>query len=67
MSSFISTYAKTNVREDRAEVFADLMFRGIKQWYMTGTNVNEKAKFLAQQIRNIWGTNNYYWERWITW
>lgn len=67
--SFVSLYAKTSDREDRAELFADLMFRGYKNKYMnSGYGVNEKAKNLALIIRNFFpNSTNAYWERWISW
>lgn len=67
--SFISTYAKTNEREDRAELFADLMFRPYKKDYMAaGFGINNKAKYLATVIRKYFkNSTNATWERWITW
>ena len=66
--SFISYYAKTNEREDRAELFADLMFRPYQKDYMkSGYGVNEKAKYLVSIIRQYWENSvNAKWERWIT-
>lgn len=65
---FISTYAKTNEREDRAEVFADLMFRPYQKDYMkSDTCLNRKAQYLVIKMRSIWGDHNYRWEKWITW
>lgn len=67
--SFISAYAKTNPREDRAELFADLMFRYYKKNYMAaGYGINEKAKALALEIRKYFsGSTGAYWEKYITW
>ncbi len=66
---FVSPYSKTSDKEDRAELFADLMFRGIKKNYMhKGFGINEKAKTLALIIRNYFpNSNGAYWERFIDW
>ena len=67
--AFISVYGKTNGREDRAEIFADLMFRGYKQNYMqAGYGINEKAKVMMQEVRKIWPNSpSATWEKYITW
>lgn len=67
--AFISQYAKTRPNEDRAELFADLMFRPYAKDYMaSGYGINEKAKALALIIRNFFpNSNGASWERWITW
>ena len=67
--SFVSEYAKSAPWEDRAELFADLMFRPFKKDYMaSGFGVNEKAKALSQIIRNYFpNSTGASWERWITW
>lgn len=67
--AFISVYGKTNGREDRAEIFADLMFRGYKQNYMqAGYGINEKAKVMMQEVRKIWTNSpSAAWEKYITW
>lgn len=67
--SFVSEYAKTRANEDRAEMFADLMFRGIKKEYMqAGFGINEKAKSLALTLRNFFpNSKGARWERFITW
>ena len=68
-TAFISAYGKTSAREDRAEIFADLMFRGYKQNYMqTGYGINEKAKVMMQEVRKIWPNSpSATWEKYITW
>ena len=48
---FISAYAKSNYKEDRAVIFEDLMFRSLKKEYYTKDNpINEKAKIISQQL-----------------
>ena len=66
---FISQYAKSRANEDRAELFADLMFRPYAKDYMAeGFGINEKAKALALIIREFFpNSNGANWERWITW
>ncbi len=66
--AFVSVYAKTSDMEDRAELFADLMFRTRKYDYMNeGYATNEKAKYLDQVIDQYFGNiPGAYWERWIT-
>ena len=67
--AFITQYAKTRANEDRAELFADLMFRPYAKEYMAdGFGVNEKAKALALIIRDFFpNSNGANWERWIKW
>ena len=67
--AFISVYGKSSAREDRAEIFADLMFRGYKQNYMqAGYGINEKAKAMMQEVRKIWPNSpSAAWEKYITW
>jgi len=67
--AFVSTYGKTGPKEDRAEIFADLMFRGYKQNYMyAGYGINEKAKVMMQEVRKIWTNSpSAAWEKYITW
>lgn len=67
--SFISAYAKSAPWEDRAELFADLMFRAYKKEYMeNGFGVNEKAKKLSLIIRDFFPNSiGASWERWISW
>lgn len=69
---FISAYAKSNYKEDRAVIFEDLMFRSIKKEYYTQNNpINEKAKVISRQISKYLDcvsdnvTEN--WERFIAW
>lgn len=67
--AFISVYGKSSAQEDRAEIFADLMFRGYKQTYMQiGYGINEKAKAMMQEVRKIWTDSpTATWEKYIAW
>lgn len=67
---FLSSYAKTNYLEDRATIFADMMFRTLKKDYYTkGNPINEKAKLISNQLSNNFSSvsNNKieYWNRHI--
>lgn len=69
---FLSGYAKTNYLEDRATIFADMMFRTLKKDYYTkGNPINEKAKLISNQLSNnfssVSNTKNEYWNRHIAW
>lgn len=69
---FLSSYAKTNYLEDRATIFADMMFRTLKKDYYTkGNPINEKAKLISNQLSNnfssVSNTKNEYWNRHIAW
>lgn len=48
---FVSKYSKANYKEDRAEVFANLMYRSYAPSYLkAGHPINEKAKVITNQI-----------------
>lgn len=69
---FLSAYAKSNYKEDRAVIFEDLMTRTWKREYHTkGNPINEKAKVISMQIStNLTSAANgttKYWERFIEW
>ena len=67
---FISAYAKSNYKEDRAVIFEDLMFRSLKKEYYTKDNpINEKAKIISQQLTTYFDcvsdSVTEHWERFI--
>lgn len=65
---FVSKYGKSSNKEDKAEIFADLMFRSYQKDYMkSGYCINEKAKKLALILRNYFYSSAPSWERWISW
>ena len=66
---FVSEYAKTNGHEDRAELFADLMFRPYQKYYMNiNCPINTKAKNMAIILRKYFpNSTGARWERWISW
>lgn len=67
--AFINSYGKTNEREDRAELFADYMFRASKRNYMqSGYAINNKIKAMASALRNyLPNSAGARWERFIDW
>ena len=67
---FVSKYGKTNYLEDRAVIFAELMFRTYtKDCYAKNTPINKKANFISSQIKEhfsiLKSTKKYYWDRFI--
>lgn len=67
---FVSKYGKTNYLEDRAVIFAELMFRTYtKDCYAKNTPINKKANFISSQIKEHYSilksTEKYYWDRFI--
>lgn len=69
---FLSSYAKTNHLEDRATIFADMMFRTLKKdYYSKGNPINEKAKLISNQLsdnfNSVSNTKDEYWNRHIAW
>lgn len=69
---FLSAYAKSNYKEDRAVIFEDLMSRTWKREYHTkGNPINEKAKVISSQISahlsSVSDNVTEYWERFIEW
>jgi len=69
---FVSKYGKTNYLEDRAVIFAELMFRTYtKDCYAKNTPINKKANFISSQIKEhfsiLKSTEKYYWDRFIKW
>ena len=60
---FISSYSKTNYKEDRAVIFEDMMFRSLKkEYYVKGNPINEKAKVIPISAKEGEG-----FEEWISW
>ena len=69
-SYFLSNYAQTNWREDRATLFEDLMTRSLKRsCYTEGTPLYNKIKTIAEQIDKYYDCVNSstteYWERFL--
>lgn len=69
---FLSAYSKSNYKEDRAVIFADMMFRSLKKDYYTqGNPINEKAKLISSQLDRYFDcvsdSVKEHWERFIEW
>lgn len=62
---FVSKYAKSNYKEDRAEIFANLMYRSIDPGYFRdGGALNKKAKVISDQIGANFSSASSYNNRW---
>lgn len=69
---FLSAYSKSNYKEDRAVLFADMMFRSLKKdYYSAGSPINEKAKLISRQLETYFdcvsSSVKENWERFIEW
>lgn len=69
-SYFLSNYAQTNWREDRATLFGDMMTRVSKRsCYTIGTPLYNKMKLISEQIDKYYDCVNSstteYWERFL--
>lgn len=67
---FLSAYSKSNYKEDRAVLFADMMFRSLKKdYYSKGNPINEKAKVISNQLEKYFdcvsSNTTETWERFI--
>ncbi len=67
---FLSAYSKSNYKEDRAVLFADMMFRTLKKDYYSKDNpINEKAKVISNQLEKYFdcvsSDTAETWERFI--
>jgi hypothetical protein len=67
--TFVSDYAQSKASEDRAETFADYMYRSYAKNYMaSGFGINNKMKYLALTTRNyIPNSSGARWEKFIIW
>lgn len=69
---FLSGYAKTNYKEDRAVIFEDLMTRSWKrEYHVKGNPINEKAKVISKQMSmyldSVSDNVTESWEKFIEW
>ena len=69
-SYFLTNYAQTNYKEDRATLFGDLMTRPYKRpCYNSGYPMYNKIKLLAEQIDEgfvtVTSSNTEYWEKFL--
>ncbi len=69
---FLSSYAKSNYKEDRAVIFEDLMTRTWKrEYHVKGNPINEKAKVISNQMSmyldSVSDGVTESWEKFIEW
>lgn len=69
---FLSGYAKTNYKEDRAVIFEDLMTRTCKrEYHVKGNPINEKAKVISKQmdmyLDSVSDNVTESWKKFIEW
>lgn len=67
---FVSKYSKSNYKEDRAEVFANLMYRSYAPEFLKIDNsIKEKAKLITDQINQNFtsaSSSNNRWDKLIS-
>lgn len=62
---FVSNYSKSNYKEDRAEIFANLMYRSSAPSFLKKESpINEKAKVLTSQINQSFTSTSSGNNRW---
>lgn len=69
---FLSAYAKTNYKEDRAVLFENMMFRTVKKdYYVKGNPINEKSRVISEQLSTYFDcvkdNVQEHWERFVAW
>ncbi|MCX8074977.1 MAG: hypothetical protein N2749_05265 [Clostridia bacterium] len=67
---FVSKYSKTSAKEDRAEIFAELMIMNKKSEYLKdGQNIRKKAEYISQiidkNLKNLRVVETKYWNNYI--
>jgi hypothetical protein len=64
---FVTKYSKTSEKEDRAEIFAEIMtFKSKPEYLYAGSNINKKAKYITNIMTDsLTDENNsyFYWNR----
>lgn len=64
---FVTKYSKTSEKEDRAEIFAEIMTYKTKPEYLVaGSNISKKAQLIIDVMsKNLMDNNNatFYWNR----
>ena len=69
---FLSSYSKSNYKEDRAVLFADMMCRALrKDYFSSGNPISDKMKEIAMELEEYFDTvssnNIETWERFLEW
>lgn len=64
---FVTKYSKTSEKEDRAEIFTEIMiFKDKPEYLYAGSNINKKAQFIIKTMTdNLKNNSNskFYWDR----
>ncbi|MDD2376460.1 MAG: hypothetical protein PHD15_03495 [Clostridia bacterium] len=64
---FVTKYSKTSEKEDRAEIFAEIMtFKIVPEYLALGSNINKKAHYITDIMTdNLKSSSNttFYWNR----
>ena len=65
-TSFVTIYSKTTEREDRAEIFSEMMIVKSKPKYLEeGQNILKKAKYIDGAIKKCITFNEFYYSKYI--
>lgn len=63
---FITMYSKTSEREDRAEIFSEIMILEYKPVYLkNGQHILKKVNFLDNVIKQCISNNKFYYDKYI--
>ena len=63
---FVTKYSKTTQKEDRAEIFAELMVATKKYKYLTeGQNIKKKVDLIVSTVKKNITINNFYFYKFI--
>lgn len=64
---FVTKYSKTSEKEDRAEIFAEIMtFKNKPEYLYAGSNISKKARYITEIMTvslTTDGNNTFYWNR----
>ncbi len=63
---FVTKYSKASEKEDRAEIFAELMMQEKKEPYLQeGQHILKKAKLLTNTLEQNVSNNNFYYNKFL--
>ena len=63
---FVTKYSKTSEKEDRAEIFAELMMQEKKEPYLQeGQHILKKTKLLTNTLEQNVSNNNFYYNKFL--
>jgi hypothetical protein len=61
---FVTRYSKTSEKEDRAEIFAEIMTNNNRPKFLDSSNIFKKYIYLKEGINKYFNNNNLHWNRW---